>query len=169
MNGEPLKVLHVEDNPDHVNLVLRALRKHRLANKVTVLEDGEAALDYLVCEHEKRAGPKIKFGHDLAIDSLPPPLKTAVFRIVQETLNNAERHSRSDRVQVKLSLERNGVRIEVRDWGVGFDPESIRENRHGLQGIRERARVLTGSVAIDTTAGKGTRVDRVAHFAILLR
>ena len=46
-----------------------------------------------------------------------------------------------------------GVCIEVRDWGMGFDPESIQENRHGLQGIRERARVLGGSVTIDTAVG----------------
>lgn len=48
MDGEPLVILHVEDNPDHANLVLRTLRKHEVANDVYLVEDGEAALDFLL-------------------------------------------------------------------------------------------------------------------------
>lgn len=48
MHGEPLIILHVEDNPDHANLALRTLRKHEVANDVHQVEDGEAALDYLL-------------------------------------------------------------------------------------------------------------------------
>ncbi len=47
MTTEPLTVLHVEDNPDHAHLVSRGLQKHRLADAVQLVEDGEAALDYL--------------------------------------------------------------------------------------------------------------------------
>jgi len=48
MNREPLRILHVEDNPDHANLVGRNLQKHGVGNVVHLVEDGEAALDYLL-------------------------------------------------------------------------------------------------------------------------
>jgi len=46
----------------------------------------------------------------------------------------------------------------VRDGGVGFDPEAVGPNRFGLEGIRERGRLLGGRVSIDSRPGKGTRV-----------
>ena len=52
MNGKPLTILHVEDNPDHAALVTRSLRNHKVANELRLVEDGEAALDYLL-----RRGP----------------------------------------------------------------------------------------------------------------
>ena len=45
MNGEPLVVLHVEDNKDHADLVIRAFKKHRVVNKLYLVEDGEEALE----------------------------------------------------------------------------------------------------------------------------
>ncbi|NTW59498.1 MAG: response regulator [Nitrospirae bacterium] len=47
MNGEPLLILLVEDNLDHAELVRRSLAEHRIANRITVLTDGQSALDYL--------------------------------------------------------------------------------------------------------------------------
>ena len=48
MNGEPLTILHVEDDRDHANLVMHALRRHQVANRIYLVEDGRAALDYLL-------------------------------------------------------------------------------------------------------------------------
>ncbi len=47
MEGEPLVILLVEDNPDHVELIVRVLQDHRIANSIYCVSDGEAALDYL--------------------------------------------------------------------------------------------------------------------------
>jgi CheY-like chemotaxis protein len=47
MNGEPLTILFVEDNPDHAELVMRSLEEHRVINEIYHLADGESALDYL--------------------------------------------------------------------------------------------------------------------------
>jgi signal transduction histidine kinase len=117
-----------------------------------------AAVDYLICEHEKLGDPKIEFIHNVQFDRLALPLETAVFRIVQETLTNACQHSRSEKVRVELLQRRGHIQIQVQDWGIGFDPEKVEENRFGLQGIRERARLLGGLVSIDTAPGRGTRI-----------
>ncbi len=117
-----------------------------------------AAIEYVISETEKHGGPTIEFSHDVPFDRLPAPLETAVFRIVQEALANATRHSQSKKVRIGLEQSNGYLRINVQDWGIGFDPTEVKEDRFGLQGIRERARLLGGRSTIDSTLGKGTRV-----------
>jgi signal transduction histidine kinase len=117
-----------------------------------------AAIDYLVCENTQRGGPRIEFRDNLGDDRFAPSLEVAVFRIVQEALTNARRHGRCDRVRIDLSRLDGTIRVEVRDWGVGFDPATVTENQFGLEGIRERARLLGGRANIDAAPGKGTCV-----------
>jgi PAS domain S-box-containing protein len=89
---------------------------------------------------------------------LAAPLENAIFRIVQETLTNIRRHSGSRRAVVELRLNDDHASIEVRDWGVGFEPDGIQEACFGLQGIRERARLLGGRAEIHSSPGDGTTV-----------
>ncbi len=117
-----------------------------------------AAIRYLINEHEKRGGPKIEFVHEFEVDRLAPVLETAIFRIVQETLNNACRYSQSENVRVELVVRNGHIHVEVRDWGIGFDPSQIPEDHFGLQGVRERARLLGGQAVIDTTLDKGSQI-----------
>ncbi|MCX7425251.1 MAG: PAS domain S-box protein [Planctomycetia bacterium] len=117
-----------------------------------------AAIDYLVCENTQRGGPRIEFHDGLGDDRLAAALEVAVFRIVQEALTNARQHSRGDRVRVDLSRRDGTVRVEVRDWGVGFDAATVTENQFGLESIRERARLLGGHATVDAAPGKGTRI-----------
>jgi PAS domain S-box-containing protein len=117
-----------------------------------------AAIDYLVCENEERGGPRIEFHHDIQHDRLDPSIEIAIFRIVQETLTNARRHSQSDTVRVELRGQDNLIRMEVQDWGIGFDPARTAENQFGLEGVRERARLLGGHATIDSAPGEGTHV-----------
>ena len=116
------------------------------------------AVQYLIYEQRKDGGPEIDFDHDMTGERLPPPLENAIFRIVQESLNNACRHSRSDKIRVSLARRDNRICIDVRDWGIGFNPSAVAEQRFGLQGIRERTRLLEGSVAIESTPGQGTHI-----------
>jgi PAS domain S-box-containing protein len=116
------------------------------------------AVDYLVCETRDRTGLTIEFDHDEAFDRLAPPLESTIFRVVQEALTNATRHSGSDRVRIELGQAGGRVRVVVRDWGSGFDPAAVEDGRFGLRGIRERARLLGGKAAVETAPGEGTRV-----------
>jgi signal transduction histidine kinase len=117
-----------------------------------------AAVEYLVDEASRRGGPKIEFVHDLPGQRLEPRLEVAIFRILQESLNNALAHSRSNRVRLALVQSGHRLRIEIEDWGVGFDPAKVKPDRFGLEGIRERARLFGGQLVLDTAPGKGTRL-----------
>ncbi len=117
-----------------------------------------AGIEYLAHEAELRDGLVVEFERAVRFDRLAPHLEVGIFRIVQETLTNAARHSGSKRVRITLMQVANRIRLEVRDWGVGFDPARVDKNRFGLQGIRERARLLDGRVAIESAPGKGTHV-----------
>jgi PAS domain S-box-containing protein len=117
-----------------------------------------AAIAHLVNEERRKKGPTIEFRSSVKFERLAPVMENAIYRIVQGGLANACTHSKSERVQISL-LQRGGqVRIEIRDWGIGFQPEEAVDNRFGLEGIRERARLLGGKCEIHSEPGKGTRI-----------
>ncbi len=114
-----------------------------------------AAIDYLIAEHARHGGPEIEFVHEGDLDRLAPPLESAVFRIVQECLNNARRHSQSKKVRVELRPVDSRLHIDVQDWGIGFDPATVKDGHFGLQGIHERARLLGGTATSRRRRSKG--------------
>lgn len=116
------------------------------------------AIEYLIQESQKGGGPEIEFHHTMRSERIPGPLETAVFRIVQESLTNALRYSQSDRVRLVLIENKHWLTIEVRDWGVGFEPQNVESGHFGLEGIRERARLLGGRSSIESAPGKGTHI-----------
>ena len=106
----------------------------------------------------RQTGLQITFQSEVAFGRLVPILENAVYRIVQEALTNACKHSRSPQIQVELRQLGDVLRVGVQDWGLGFDPAGVGEDRFGLTGIRERTRLLGGTVRIETAAGQGTRL-----------
>ncbi len=117
-----------------------------------------AAIAHLVSDQSRPKGPKIDYHSRVDFDRLAATLENAVYRIVQEGLTNACQHSKSEKVRVSLVQRGDRVQIEIRDWGIGFDIRSVQENRFGLVGIRQRARLLGGKCSIRSKTGKGTRV-----------
>lgn len=116
------------------------------------------ALDHLVGESKQQNEPEIVYVHDVQFERLAAPLENAVYRIVQESLTNARRHSKSPRILIRLTQHNRNLRVEVQDWGVGFDPRAVPRNRFGLEGIRERARLFGGQATIESAVGQGTRI-----------
>ncbi|MGO8749905.1 MAG: DUF4118 domain-containing protein [Thermoguttaceae bacterium] len=117
----------------------------------------EAIAD-LVRDVAVREHVEVEFVHDVEFERLPRPLENCIFRIVQESLTNACRHSKSEKVRVRLRREENRLCIEVQDWGIGFDPQSAHEGHYGIESIRERARLFGGEAAIESRPDEGTRV-----------
>ncbi|MBN2291444.1 MAG: PAS domain S-box protein [Pirellulales bacterium] len=99
------------------------------------------------------------------LDRLNPMLEGTVFRIVQEALTNAKRHSHSANAEVKLIQRDRQLYLEIRDHGVGFDPEKIPEKHFGLRGIRERARLFGGHATIESAPSQGCCIAVVLPIA----
>jgi signal transduction histidine kinase len=118
----------------------------------------EAALAHLIHNFSGPAAPRIDFRRHVDFDRLDPLLENAIYRIAQESLTNACRYSQSETVCVELTQHAGLVRLEVRDWGVGFQPDAKRDNGFGLDGIRQRARLLGGTAIVESAPGEGTRI-----------
>ena len=109
-----------------------------------------------------RSGMTIRVS-DATTGRLPAPIETALYRIAQEALTNATRHSRATRVEVRVANVSSSVHCTITDNGVGFERVSIEGSRAGsglgLAGMAERLSPLGGSLRIETSPGRGVRLD----------
>ena len=93
------------------------------------------------------------------VDGLGPDVSLCLFRVVQESLRNAVRHSGAREFGVKLSGDADAVSLEVRDGGVGFDYASaVASSGLGVVSMQERLKLVHGELTVDTKAGHGTRI-----------
>ena len=92
--------------------------------------------------------------------ALSPRADAEVFRIAQEALQNALRHSQAERIELSLEAHDGSLSLSVADDGDGFDCDdaSLRSRRLGLTSMEERARELGGRLQIESSAGEGTTV-----------
>lgn len=142
--------------------LLRRVRQLSLDLRPAMLEDLGLvpAVMWLTERFGTSGGPEIRLEHAGVERRFPEALETAAFRIVQEALTNAVRHSRSARITVRLWADTAGLGVQVEDRGIGFNPEdALRRGRSGgLSGMRDRVRTLGGDFTIDSNCGIGTRV-----------
>ena len=120
----------------------------------------EAALQALGKQHQQAAGMEVncEFVLPREEEQRPTPvIETAVYRMVQEALNNVSKHSMAQRADLSVRAGRGSIEIEVRDNGVGFEPSLVREG-FGLVGMRERAALLGGVLDVKSTRGAGSVV-----------
>jgi PAS domain S-box-containing protein len=124
------------------------------------LEEGGIvpAIENFVRDINKQKKVRIEFYSKLDQLDLEPMLEDTVFRIVQECITNACRHSKSKKVKVEITQQGGQLRVEVQDWGVGFKVDRVREGHFGLEGIQERAKVFGGRVNIRSVPRKGTDI-----------
>jgi two-component system sensor kinase FixL len=83
---------------------------------------------------------------------------THVYRIAQEAMNNATRHADPDHIKVVLASEEDDLQLRIEDDGVGFEAENPGEKGMGLRTMQYRARLIGGTLDIDSQAGEGTTV-----------
>jgi signal transduction histidine kinase len=92
---------------------------------------------------------------------MPGHAEITVYRIAQEALHNVLVHARAAKVEVDLLFDSEGLRLEVRDDGIGFDPAFVRSapNGHiGMISMRQRAESLGGELQYESSPGSGTVV-----------
>lgn len=99
---------------------------------------------------------------------LPYFLEDALFRIVQEALNNIIKHSNATKVIIEMEINEEVCKMRVVDNGIGFDPALI-QTRHGmgLINMRERAEKLGGKLSIKSTPSLGTEVEFEIDFRLI--
>jgi PAS domain S-box-containing protein len=90
---------------------------------------------------------------------LPPDISLCLFRVMQEALRNAVKHSRSPHVEVGLWGTPDEIHLEVSDRGIGFDRETAKESRgFGLLSMEERLKLLKGTLSIESQPKRGTTI-----------
>lgn len=90
---------------------------------------------------------------------LPTKYEVALFRMVQESVQNALKHANACEIKVKMEITDSFITIIIKDNGVGFDTTKKKPESFGLIGMRERVDLLEGEMAIDSKLGKGTAVS----------
>ncbi len=114
------------------------------------------ALASLAKEWSAASGTAITFKATGGSHPLPSRAEVGVYRMVQEALTNSVRHAGARRIHVTLVLTPHELRCTVADDGKGFDTEQVSGGHFGLVGLNERAKLLGGSMKLESAPGEGT-------------
>lgn len=145
---------------DHIDSTMKAMRAIINNLRPTVLDLGlHAAIEWQVKEFQRRTGIVCELAvpdKELVVDDTRA---TALFRILQESLNNVFRHARASNARIELQKEGDCLRMTVADNGIGIFPGCRRKaNSFGLVGIKERVSTFGGELMINTGRDQGTSV-----------
>jgi PAS domain S-box-containing protein len=133
---------------------------HRLHPTQLALLGLSRALSRLCAAFARQTGVDISFAANDDIPRLPQEISTCLYRVAQEAIQNAAKHSRSTHVRVELSAAPDVIRLHVSDAGCGFDPAiAERQSGLGLVSMAERARSIGGELSVTSAVGQGTRVE----------
>ena len=144
-----------------VDDTIRSVRRIITELRPEVLDhlDLSSALEWQIQEFRARTGIKTSFYSTLQNSPLNQEGVTAIFRILQETLTNVNRHAQATALQVKLIDNTDSIILEVKDNGRGITEEETRKaGSFGILGMRERVLLLGGNLTMNGNPGKGTIV-----------
>jgi signal transduction histidine kinase len=111
-------------------------------------------------ELSQKSGLQVTFDAGDFPRIVPSEVALCFYRIIQESLQNALRHSGAREARVELRVEPAGWCLRIRDAGRGFaPPQAAREGGLGLSSMRERTRQLRGRLQIDSAPGRGTTIQ----------
>ena len=152
----------VREQVDHVKSVaersVQTVRNLALLLRPSMLDDLGlvAALEWQGRETSRNSGTEVEVRADGVPETLPDEYNVTIYRLVQEALNNAVRHSGARNARVNVAGSDGRIVVEVRDDGRGFDPR--RSRGVGILGMEERVRRLGGHLDIDSQPGRGATV-----------
>jgi signal transduction histidine kinase len=134
---------------------------HRLHSSKLQVLGLKAALKEVCRQVSHQHNVDIQLQADELSSKLSDDLSLCFYRIAQEALNNAVKHSHSPRIEVKLGNSGGRVWVRIKDFGVGFDA-TARANGIGLAAMRERLRMVGGSLQVKSSPGVGTELTAEA-------
>jgi signal transduction histidine kinase len=166
-----IELEQVQDDHPEVRSRLQEIRQQtsEISNDVQALSHDlhSSKLEYLGvvrgikswCEDfAERQRMEFDFNSDVS-SVLPLELGMCLFRVLQEAVHNAVKHSGVKRIEVQLTEQSGEVHLIVRDSGTGFDVEAAMQRKGlGLTSMRERVRLVNGTIAIDSKPMSGTRI-----------
>ena len=161
----------LKENPSEVGSRVQELRRQttEISNDVQALSHDlhSSQLEYLGAvagmkgwckEFGDRQGMLIACRHDVR-STLPTEIGLCLFRVLQEALHNAAKHSGVKRIEVQLWEEPGEIHLIVSDSGRGFDVEAVKQGKGlGLTSMRERVRLVDGAFMIDSRPMSGTTI-----------
>ena len=120
---------------------------------------GLAKASASLCEELSAQGVQIDFRSESIPKELPEEVSLCLYRVLQESLQNAIKHSGSGHIEVRITGISNEIQLSVHDSGIGFDPAQAMKGRGiGLNSMKERLKLVNGHIAIDSQPNHGTTV-----------
>ncbi len=137
----------------------------------TILDDLGllATIAWYVRQFQRLYGDiSVSYRAEVGENDVPEPIKINIYRIIQESLSNAERHGQATQIDMVLEFcdGRKSISLLVEDNGQGFKTDAMQMEKdpmsgYGLTAMRERCEIFGGSLHIDSTVGRGTRVNAI--------
>ncbi len=149
---------HLQLLQDMTERNVSVVRNISLLLRPTMLDDLGlvAALKWLAREVSRTTPLEVEVAAVECPDALPEEHRTCVYRVVQEAVRNAARHSGARQVRISVNQQTNRLRVSVQDDGKGFDP--TQETGLGILGMQERVLHLGGVLHVDSERGRGAIV-----------
>lgn len=162
----PESPVDLHDHIQHARQGLLDLSKdiqalsHRLHSSKLELLGLVAAANSFCKELSEQQKLEIDFSHAGIRRSLPKEISLCLFRVLQEALQNAVKHSGARRFKVQLCGSPNEIQLTVSDLGLGFDPQDVVNRRGlGLVSMQERLQLVGGQLSINSAVGHGTTIQ----------
>jgi PAS domain S-box-containing protein len=167
-----MELEQLQDNPSEIASRAQELRRKtiEISNDVQALshELHSSKLEYLGAikgmkswckEFGERQRIQIEFKSTELQNSVAPEIGFCLFRVLQEAVHNASKHSGAGRVEVQLREDSGEIHLVISDSGRGFDSETTMQGRGlGLVSMRERVRLVNGTIAIESMLNGGTTI-----------
>jgi signal transduction histidine kinase len=117
-------------------------------------------LSRAVDDFEQRSGLPVRFTPGPGLPgAIPPRQQVELLRVVQESLTNVTKHADATMVRLRAEVVGRDLVVAVTDNGIGFDPSRPREGGMGLRGMEERARLMGGTLRVESEPHGGTTVE----------
>jgi len=118
-----------------------------------------AALRHDLQQLKEETGCRVDFKADQL--RFPKDVEIGLYRIIREAITNVKKHADTKHLCISITMENGWVKVEVQDWGVGFNYEQAQKRKHttGLLSMRKRAELLQGIFNIQSAPGQGTKVS----------
>jgi len=150
-----------------IHVGMEETRRIQMNLRPPLLDDlGILATISWVCREFQKAHPEINFETKIGVkeQEVPSEVKTVIYRLTQEALNNIAKHSKADFVNISLGEKQGRIDFTIHDNGQGFDLGKVLSQKSyekgiGLAGMKERAQFSGGTLSIETAKGAGTTIQ----------